>query len=270
MAAMWTVVGIGADAAPDVRKPLPGAAVVLTNLLQRASQVATNKTEWTYTRRTVVEELDDKGRVKSTKYKTYEVTQVGGVTSSRLVAVFDKDGEPMDATEQARREEETKEELGRSRTSGKRGRYDQILTEELLARFHWSVSGRETIGGRQALMLMFRPRPDRAKDDKLLDRVVNRMAGTIWVDEDEWEIARVSMRLTERVTLWAGLLGALDKLEVAMDREPGAPGVWFVSRTHAVVHGRQLLNSMRLRANETSRDFKARLPAPNALSGAGH
>jgi hypothetical protein len=168
---------------------------------------------------------------------------------------MDAEGRRLNPDDQAKREESARDRLTQSSKGGRRGQFERLLTEELFQRFDWTVERRETLEGRALLRVSFRSRDPEAPADKLMDRVINRMTGVIWVDERDWEIARAEMRLTERVTLWAGLLGVLDSFQLTLLREPGADQVWYVKQSNVELAGRKLFGTVRYRAKETSEDF---------------
>jgi len=254
------VAGLGCLALfPAFETPLaaggvPAAETVVRRILDRAAAVSTNTQPYQFTKRTTVEELDHHGNVRSTKVKLYDVTQMGGVTRARLVEM-DAEGRRLDPDNQAKREESARDQLTRSSKGGRRGQFERLLTEELFRRFDWTVERRETLEGRTLLRVSFLSRDPDASADKLMDRVINRMTGVIWVDERDWEIARAEMRLTDRVTLWAGLLGVLDNFQLTLLREPGADQVWYVKQSNVELSGRKLFGTVRYRAKETSENF---------------
>jgi len=54
---------------------------------------------------------------------------------------------------------------------------------------------------------------------------LNRISGTIWIDADEFEIARADVRLGSEVDLLGGVVGSLKKLAYTMTRTRVADGV---------------------------------------------
>jgi hypothetical protein len=247
---------VGAETPPrNAAEPLPEAATVVIRILQRAAAVAEDTQPYLYTKRTKVEELDGKGRVQSAKEKVYEVTQIGGVTRARLIDVNAPSTRRVTMEHEARKEEETKQRLTASKEGRQRGRFEQVLTEELFARFDWTVERREQRDGRALLLLSFSPK-EGLEADKLADRVINRLHGRLWVDETDWEVAQAEVRLAERVTLWGGLLGALDRFVLRIGRERSGEGPWFVRRVDVDIAGRKLLGAVHFRSTEEAGEFR--------------
>lgn len=253
---LFLLAAMGSNGAePPPTPPLPEVATVLVRLLQRAADVAADQQPFTYIKKASTEELDGKGRVANRKVKVYEVTQVGGVTHARLTALAVNDQPAANVQTQAQREDEAKQKLTTAKSSGKRGRFDQVLTEELFKRFSWQVEKREVHASRPRLLLHFQPRGGDQPVDKLADRIINQLEGQLWVDEMDWEVVRAELKLRERVTLWGGLLGALDRFGLVIIRDRSPEGAWFVKRTELDVTGRKLFGTVQFRAREDSENF---------------
>ncbi len=232
-------------------QPLPPSEEVIAKLLHRAKAIAseTNSSRYVYLKTLETEELDDSGNVKSKKEQLYEVKLIGGMPHPRLIRV---NGRSLDK-EGIQKENASQENARRNMVSEKRpGRRDMILSEDLLSRFQYKVEGRETLLGRTTLIVSFKPKEARLPEKKLIDRVLNKLSGRVWVDEQESELAKIDLHLTEEVTLWGGVLGSLKELSMVMDRDRLAEGVWFNKKGVFTIQGRKLFSSLRMRARETA------------------
>ena len=49
----------------------------------------------------------------------------------------------------------------------------------------------------------------------MVDRLLNRISGTVWIDVEEFEVARADIQLRSEVNLLGGVIGSLKKLEKA-------------------------------------------------------
>jgi len=58
----------------------------------------------------------------------------------------------------------------------------------------------------------------------LVDRLLNRISGTLWIDSDEFELARADIQLRSEVNLLGGVVGTLKKLVYTMTRTRLAEG----------------------------------------------
>lgn len=241
--------------------PLPAAREVLARMLANATnvQIQTLKQSYVWRRVSIIEELEDSGKVSERREQVYQVVHIHGKPHSRLIAV---NGKPIPAQEE--KEERERERKLRREAAGSgedRKRPDMRLTPELLARYLFVVKSRETWNDRPVLELAFTPRNPEFNGDSVADRILNRLSGTLWVDEEDGEMVRAAVRLSHRATLLGGILGSLDKFTLVLESQRMAPGVWLMSQSSLELTGRKLFSSMRIRARETYDEFR-REPAP--------
>ena len=249
--------------AASPRDSLPSAQWVVSNVVRRveASSKLTGAKPYRYTRETVIEELDAKDQVKSRKARTHEVTLVSGMPFPRLTH---QDGKPL-TVEAARKanelDQKNRDEFVKKKSAQRADRLTTFLNQDLFSRYTLIIVRREVLNGRSSYVINYRPKTGDQAEESMLDRVLNNMSGTLWVDETDFEIARVTMVLGKRVSLWGGLAGALDRLQMTLDRGPGTDGVWFNRSGWLVVEGRKLLDRIKLKAWEETRDFGP-MPVP--------
>jgi hypothetical protein len=80
---------------------------------------------------------------------------------------------------------------------------------------------------RGPLQLAFTPRPGKLPVRRRLDRALNKSRGEIWIDQDTFEVARLTFELTDRVRLWWGILGSVSNVTGRVERRPIAENVWM-------------------------------------------
>lgn len=244
--------------------PLPTAEELLARMVERARVIGaeTNRLVHHFTKTSWHEKLDAAGRVTSVREKTYEVTLERGLPHNRLVAV---DGQPLPPVESERRTEGERRVRNRYSASGS-GRADEsvsaLINDDLVARFEFTVTGREEIAGRPVLVLVFRPRPGPLPSERLADRVINLLHGTVWVDEAEAEVARADVRTEGALRLWGGFLGAVEYLEFQIDRSRTPAGAWYNRRGVFTVRARKLWESLHFRAREVAGEIREGPPVP--------
>lgn len=244
----------------------------MSKAVWRALSVAADReARYAYDKTSVTEELDARGQAKDRKEKLYEVVQVGGVPHQRLVRINSQPLPFRKLQEQDRKEQEARREFEGEKKTAKPNDRSTVLTAELVGRFTFAVEQREMIHGRPTLRLSFTPQDGQLPVKRLADRVINKLAGTVWMDEQESEVVRADLRLTGQVSLWGGFLGALDTFTLSLERSRTADGVWFNQALAVVVEGRKFLKSMRYRVREESKGFRKLgvTPAAAAAAGAG-
>ena len=136
-------------------------------------------------------------------------------------------------------------------------RREGLVTAELLNHYQFTVSKRIQLNGRATLVVEFKPRDNPAPAKGIRDRVLNRIAGTLWVDEEDGELAKVSARLTETISMgWFGWMGSLSQCELALDRQRMPDGVWVNTKQLWSLQFRRLTTTTHIRVTETSNGFR--------------
>jgi len=89
-----------------------------------------------------------------------------------------------------------------------------------------------------------------------VDTLLNRISGSVWVDAEEYEIARAEVYLGSEVNLLGGVIGSLKKLAFTMTRSRIAEGLWFDTFSSGDFEGRKLLDSTRIRTRSQASNFR--------------
>jgi hypothetical protein len=210
---------------------------------------------YTYTKVTVTEELDGTGKVTDRQERMYEVQFQSGSTYLKLVELNGKPLAPSDMKKQAENESKFYRLLGQSK-NGKGDRRENFLTADLVARFDFTLACREEMNGRPAYQLKFQPKNPPPPSRHIIDRFLDRMSGTLWIDTEDFEIARVDIRLGSQVDLLGGVLGSLKKMAFTLMRTRLADGQWLNVSSSGDFEGRKLLDSTRYKTSSRSINFK--------------
>ena len=216
---------------------------------------ATATPAYTYRKVTVTEEFDSTGKVRQRKERLYQVSFKDGLTSARLLQV---NGHPPDAADlklQAQYETDTRLLAGHAK-SACGDRRERLLTPELTAHYSFTTRGLSPINGRPAYEISFEPKSPPLPPRHVLDRLLNRISGTLWIDAEEFEIARADLRLSSEVDLLGGVLGCLRKLAYTLTRTRVAEGVWLNTDSSGDFEGRKLLESLRIKTRSQSLNFR--------------
>jgi hypothetical protein len=237
--------------------PLPEASSVLARLEQRSDEVARTgrAAGYVYKKRTQAEELDNSGKAVKATEKIYEVVPIDGVPFSRLVRIQDRDLTEEESKQQARKEAEFRRKLAEKGARARRE--DELLNVGLIARYDFKMERRDKVENRSVLVLSFRPKPKHAPEETVKDRVLNRLSGTLWVDEEEAEVVRVEVGLTEDLWLgWFGMVGSLKRCDFKIQRQRLPDGVWVNKEQTLELAGRKVFTPLRGRTLEEFYDFR--------------
>ena len=228
-----------------------GKAVTRT----QAAQAKSGLPGYTYTKVTVTEELEPSGKIKERKEKLYQVVFQAGSTHLKLVEVNGHPPAEADIKKLAENEKNAQKLVGQSKTSRANDR-ENFLTPELVARFDFKLLGEKAINGRRAYELSFQPKNPAPPTHHIVDRLLDRLSGTICIDAEEFEIAQANVFLGSEVNLLGGVIGSLKKLAYTMTRTRVADGLWFNTFSSGDFEGRKLLDATRIKTKSQSTNFR--------------
>jgi len=261
---------LSAAAGPDLNASgatadWPAATNVTRRIVERAQQVARagNATRYSYDKRALVEELDSNGQAVKSTEKYYSVELIGGLPFSRLVRIGGRELAEKELERETRRETEFRDKVTRMNLRRQAEQGQSWVTQELVDRFEFVILKRETVRGRSTLVLSFAPKSAPATDGSIQDKVLTRLAGTVWVDEQDYEVARLDASLREAISMgWLGLMGSLNHCQITLDRIRMPDGVWVNAKQTLWFVARKLFGSLRYRTTEESSQFRPHRSQP--------
>ncbi len=255
--ALSAAVGVAlVSAAPQrLDAPMPEALAIIDGARARATWNAEQNFEGRF-RRTVNNHLrkyDDEGEITEDVTRGYLVEPHQGVPYAKLVT---KDGEPIfddDLADEEKRWGAFLEELSKPPDPEEPDEdpLDLAFNEALIARYTTESTGLRTLRGRPTYVLAFKPRPGKLPVRRRLDRALNKSRGEIWIDQDTFEVARLTFELTDRVRLWWGILGSVSNVTGRVERRPIAENVWMPDEIDVYYEYRVLFSNSR--RGETTR-----------------
>jgi hypothetical protein len=212
--------------------------------------------DYEYQKHTVTEELDKKGHLKEHKEKLYSVLVEAGLSSAKLVQVNGQSLSPVELKKQEEHDAEERAKIADTKPGKKGENRENFLTGELVDRFKFTLLEQKLINNRLTYVLSFEPKSADLPIKKLTDRLVNHIAGTVWIDAQEFEIAKADIHLQCEISLWGGIIGTLKRCDFTMLRTRLPDGVWFNSFSHGLFEGRKLLEPMLIKTMSESSGFK--------------
>src|SRR5215467_14580388 len=189
-----------------------------------ANQKAIDKLKENYTGRRSVEETQYDGSGKVGKVERREETffYLDGEEISTLVG---KDGKPLSEEEQRKENERVQKRIAKhqeekahkekkeekAKEEGKEEKdSDEPGIEIFLRACQFVNPRRERFRGQDVLVFDFEGNPE-YKPKKLAERVVQQLAGVVWVDEKAHDVARLEAYFVKDVRFGGGLLANLQK-----------------------------------------------------------
>jgi len=238
---------------------LPDAATVIQQVMRRSDDEAQSgeARKYTYEKHCLAAELDRNGNATKTTDETYEVFPIQGISFSRLVKIQNRQLTSAETEEQNRKEQQFRQKLAGKNENRIAEKDHDTLNSDLVGRYDFHVERRERLENRTMLVLSFHPKANRGLEKTVEDRVLNRFEGSVWVDEEDAEVAQVQVRLTEDLRLgWFGMIGSIKQCDLRIERQRLSSGVWVNKSQTVLLDGRKVFTPMRYRTLEESFNFR--------------
>jgi hypothetical protein len=211
--------------------------------------------DFVYRKLTVTEELDNAGKVKERREKVYEISYRDGLSHATLLQVNGHLPSEADLKKQSENEMNIRQITGETKPA-KGDNRENFLTPEMVAHFDFKLLGETNLNGRMTYRISFQPKTPLPPARRVMDRLLNQISGTLWIDEKEFEVARAEVALRSEVNLLGGIIGSLKKLSFTLERTRVADGVWFSTLSSGDFQGRKLLDPTHIKTKSQSLHFR--------------
>jgi hypothetical protein len=187
---------------------LPDAATMLREVEAHQKQLDKVREDYTFRAVQTTRQLDSSGNTKKVETEEHEVFFVNGERVQKLVR---KDGKDL-TPDQARKEQDrvNKEVLKISKPGYSNPDKDEITVSRLLQIVAFSRPRRVRLNGRDTIAFDFAGDPH-AKTHGRGEDALKKVSGTIWIDEADREVTRMSATLDENYHVGFGLLASVAK-----------------------------------------------------------
>ena len=245
-------------------RPLPDIKSLLLDVAK--NQKAIEELQKQYTCHLVAEEerFDSKGGVTSRTVKEYDVFNCGGDEIRHLVK---DESKPLTAEQQHKEDERFDKEFSEfqkkqaelandPKKQEKEDERQQAQISDFLRAESFTNPRRERFRGQDVIVFDFGPNPD-YKPRKLVESIVQKLVGVVWIDEEARDVARLEARFSETAKIGGGLLASLDKgTNLVIEQTKINGEVWLPS--YAEVHATARVVFVKVHQNEIDRysDYK--------------
>ncbi len=219
---------------------------IIQRAVEKAKQEDADKTRYTFLQRVTKDELDDDGKVKETEKLVYRSVPIGDKSFSRLEK---KDGQALTGDELKEVQEKEKEFIEEQKEPKKKDKneYEFKIDGKFVAKYKFTLKKEETINGRAAYVLDYKPKSKDLPEDNIADRFMNKTKGTIWIDKEDFAISKVTTKLMEPIKVFGGIAASIKEMDMAYTRQR-INGKWFPKAMRQTAAGRQLVSSFNTRA----------------------
>jgi hypothetical protein len=257
------------DAAPPAQSqpdqhPLPDIPTLLRDVAK--NQDALEEVRKLYTAHLSEEQdkTDSDGNVKSREMKDYDVFYVGGEEVLHLLA---KDGKPLSGDEKKKEDDRFNKEFDKlkkkeaelaadPKKQAKKDEEEEAQLSDFLRAELFTNPRRSEFRGQDVIAFDVSGNPD-FKPKKEIDRIIQKLSGTMWIDDQAREIVRLEARFVESAKIGGGLLAALAKgSNFVFEQEKINGEVWLPSYIEVHVAGRIVFVKLKQNFIDRYSDYK--------------
>jgi len=200
---------------------LPDLKALFKEIDENQKAIDKIKENYTGTRTEEETEFESDGQIKKRELKEYTFFYLNGEEVSTLTK---KEGKPLSEEEAKKENEKTQKQIKelqkneakkeakeeKAKEEGKKDENDEPGIEVFLRASQFVNPRRERFRGQDVLVFDFEPNPE-FKAHKLVEKVVQKLAGVVWIDEKAHDVARLEAYFTGDMKFAGGLLANLQK-----------------------------------------------------------
>ena len=242
------------------------ARALLLRVVENQERNQELQRQYTFIETVRTEDRRKDGAATRKKEETLEVTPAPGGEYRRLIARY---GQPLSPKEEKKEEKKfqkyIKEQLKLSPKEIKDknenlkrrvGRFESRIREALEV-FEFSALADELLGGRPVRVFQFKPRPG-YKPHSRATKLLHRTEGTVWIDPERNQIAKLHMRFQKDMKFAWGLFGRISKgTEAVAEQTHIGDEIWLLERIDVYLKGRfYFLKQYNRHLTFTYSDFK--------------
>jgi hypothetical protein len=242
---------------PPGQAAIPGGRKLMLEVVEHQKQLEKIRENYTYRSVFTDDQVDSKGQVQKTETEEREVFFVN---THRIERTVKKNGKPLNDHDQQKEQDRVNKLLEKAQKTPPGEPLDSqetVSITHLLDIMEVSNPRREVFRGRSTLIFDFAGRHD-AKTHGLAEDASKKLAGTLWVDERDRQVAHMEARFTDNFHVAGGLLANVQKgSSFYFDQAPVNGEIWFPTGAEGRVEARvMLLKGIREHFVEKDSDYQ--------------
>jgi hypothetical protein len=185
--------------------PIPDIPTLMKQVQAHQRELDKVRENYTFRESQQTDDLDSNGEVKKTESEESEIFFVNGHHIERLVK---KNGKDLSADEQKKEQERVVKEVNKAtKLDPNKSLHEgeEISVSRILAIMKVSNPRRISLNGRDTIAFDFIGDPH-AQTHGLAEDASKKMAGTVWVDEKDREVAKLTVHFDDNFHVGGGLL----------------------------------------------------------------
>jgi hypothetical protein len=248
----------------DASRPLPDIPSLLRDVNKNQDTLEEIQKQYTCHLTEEEDKTDSNTQPTTREVKEYDVFYIGGEEVRHLL---EKDGKPLGADEKKKEDarfskkfDEMKKkqaELANDpQKKAKEEEKEEAAISDFLRALRFTNPRRERFRGQDVIVFDFGPNPD-YKPKKLVEIIIQKLVGVIWVDEQARDVARLEAQFIDNVRIAGGLLASLQKgSNIVIEQTRMNNEVWLPSYAEVHVAGRFLFFKARANTIDRYTDYK--------------
>ena len=230
------------QAAEKSAAPIPDIRQLMIEVMDHQKQLEKVRENYTYRSASTIQEIDSSGKITKTES---EESEVFFVNTHRIERTVEKDGKPLNDHDKDKEQERVNKLVAKAQTvpPGQPLEHQEgsISITHLLDIMDVSNPRREMFRGRSTIIFDFAGKHD-AKTHGLAEDASKKIAGTLWVDEKDRQVARMEARFTDNFHVAGGFLANVQKgSSFYFDQAPVNGEIWFPTGAEGHIEARVLL-----------------------------
>lgn len=236
------------------KKPLPDIAALLTAVDKNQEQIDEIQKDYACMKLEENDESDAKGKITGRAITLYQVSYIAGHEVDRKIEV---NGKALTSVEQQKEDDRINKRINqydKEAADPEKRERDEVGISDFLRVSRFSNPRWERFRGQDMVVFDFGPNPN-YKPKKLVDKLIYDLVGTVWVDPQAQDIARLEARFGNSFKIGGGVLASLQKGSAFQFEQSRVNNeVWLPSYDEIHV-GAKLLMLKTFRADQTDRYY---------------
>jgi len=190
---------------PAANAPLPDVPTLMAQVRAHQQAMDAIQENYTFHETDVTRTLNKDGSVKQTESETYEVFYVNTHVIQQLI---EKNGKPLDPDQRKKEQARVMKAVLRAQQTppGQAPRGEVVISiSGILAVVRVSAPRRVLLDGRPTIAFDFTGNAH-AKAHGLAEEAARKMSGTVWIDEQDREVRRLTARLDDNFHVGFGMV----------------------------------------------------------------
>ncbi len=202
-------VNASAFAFPNLsKKPLPDIPALLATVDANQKKIDEIQKDYACMKREEEDRVNGKGQVTKRKLTVYQISYIKGHDVARKI---EEDGKPLSEAEQQKEDARIQKEVARYNKEAaepKKKSDDDVGIADFLKVDRFTNPRWERFRGQDVVVFDFAPNPD-YEPKKMAEKVIHDLVGTVWIDPQAQDVARLEARFNKSFKVGGGLVASL-------------------------------------------------------------